>query len=125
MSPFLNNAWGALVACCPEDDCQHKGNVKTKRLIANLKKALESVQIDPERVHVVDIPAGDQPHYFAGYTEGRKSYLPGIAGFETIEQNHKLALVPEACALSLTGKPVHEDMMDGDLTVPLVRKAVI
>lgn len=58
-----------------------------------------------------------EPHYFAGYTGGRKSFLPGIAGFETIEQNHKLALVPEACALSLDGNPVHEDMMDAIKTV--------
>jgi lactate racemase len=58
-----------------------------------------------------------EPHYFAGYTGGRKSFLPGIAGFETIEQNHKLALVPEACALSLAGNPVHEDMMDAIKTV--------
>ncbi len=58
-----------------------------------------------------------EPHYFAGYTGGRKSFLPGIAGFDTIEQNHKLALVPEACALSLTGNPVHEDMMDAIKTV--------
>ncbi len=58
-----------------------------------------------------------EPHYFAGYTGGRKSFLPGIAGFKTIEQNHKLALVPEACALALTGNPVHEDMMDAIKTV--------
>ena len=58
-----------------------------------------------------------EPHYFAGYTGGRKSFLPGIAGFETIEQNHKLALLPEARALSLTGNPVHEDMMDAIKTV--------
>ncbi|MBU0972021.1 MAG: nickel-dependent lactate racemase [Proteobacteria bacterium] len=58
-----------------------------------------------------------EPHYFAGYTGGRKSFLPGIAGFTTIEQNHKLALVPEARALSLDGNPVHEDMMDAIKTV--------
>jgi len=58
-----------------------------------------------------------EPHYFAGYTGGRKSFLPGIAGFKTIEQNHKLALVPEACALALEGNPVHEDMMDAIKTV--------
>ncbi|MBA3010622.1 MAG: nickel-dependent lactate racemase [Proteobacteria bacterium] len=58
-----------------------------------------------------------EPHYFAGYTGGRKSFLPGIAGFKTIEQNHKLALVPEARALSLDGNPVHEDMMDAIKTV--------
>ncbi len=58
-----------------------------------------------------------EPHYFAGYTGGRKSFLPGIAGYKTIEQNHKLALVPEACALKLSGNPVHEDMIDAIKTV--------
>ncbi|SDT83847.1 nickel-dependent lactate racemase family protein [Desulfobacula phenolica] len=58
-----------------------------------------------------------EPHYFAGYTGGRKSYLPGIAGYDTIEQNHKLALSPAAKALSLEGNPVHEDMMDAIKTV--------
>ncbi len=28
------------------------------------------------------------PHYFAGYSGGRKSILPGVAGHETIERNH-------------------------------------
>ncbi|WP_022664516.1 nickel-dependent lactate racemase [Desulfospira joergensenii] len=58
-----------------------------------------------------------EPHYFAGYTGGRKSFLPGIAGYKTVEANHKLALVPEAKALALTGNPVHEDMIDAIKTV--------
>ncbi len=58
-----------------------------------------------------------EPHYFAGYTGGRKSFLPGIAGYRTIEQNHKLALSPRARALALEGNPVHEDMMDAIKTV--------
>lgn len=58
-----------------------------------------------------------EPHYFAGYTGGRKSYLPGIAGYDTIEQNHRLALSPEAKALALDGNPVHEDMVDAIKTV--------
>jgi len=53
-----------------------------------------------------------EPHYFAGYTGGRKSILPGIAGYETIEQNHRLAMRPEAQSLLLDGNPVHEDMVD-------------
>ena len=53
-----------------------------------------------------------EPHYFAGYTGGRKSFLPGIASYETIEQNHKLALNPQAKVLTLKGNPVHEDMVD-------------
>ena len=53
-----------------------------------------------------------EPHYFAGYTGGRKSFLPGVASYKTIEMNHKLALSDRACSLALKGNPVHEDMVD-------------
>ena len=67
--------------------------------------------------HKIVIISSVEPHYFAGYTGGRKSFLPGIASFETIEQNHKLALKQEARALALEGNPVHEDMIDALSTV--------
>lgn len=53
-----------------------------------------------------------EPHYFAGYTGGRKSILPGVCAHSTIEQNHRLAMRPEARSLALEGNPVHGDMMD-------------
>ncbi|MEA4865271.1 MAG: nickel-dependent lactate racemase [Sphaerochaeta sp.] len=53
-----------------------------------------------------------EPHYFAGFTGGRKAFLPGIAGYETIVANHKLAVSDAARSLALEGNPVHEDMMD-------------
>lgn len=53
-----------------------------------------------------------EPHYFAGYTGGRKSFLPGIASHETIEMNHKHALSNRARTLALDGNAVHEDMID-------------
>lgn len=53
-----------------------------------------------------------EPHYFAGYTGGRKSFLPGLASYKTIEMNHKHALSNRARSLALKGNPVHEDMMD-------------
>jgi lactate racemase len=67
--------------------------------------------------HKLVIISSVEPHYFAGYTGGRKSFLPGIAAFKTVEQNHRLALKPEACALKLKGNPVHEDMIDALKTV--------
>jgi lactate racemase len=67
--------------------------------------------------HKIVIISSVEPHYFAGYTGGRKSFLPGIAGHDTITQNHKLALKPEARALALVGNPVHEDMIDALSTV--------
>ena len=64
------------------------------------------------------VPIGSvEPHYFAGYTGGRKFFLPGIASYKTIEQNHKYALLPEARALVLEGNPVHEDMIDALRTI--------
>jgi lactate racemase len=62
-----------------------------------------------ERIMVI---TSVEPHYFAGYTGGRKSILPGVCAYSTIEQNHKLAMRPEARLLALEGNPVHEDMMD-------------
>ena len=53
-----------------------------------------------------------EPHYFAGYTGGRKSFLPGVASYKTIEMNHKLALSDDAKSLALDGNPVNEDMID-------------
>ena len=58
-------------------------------------------------------------HYFAGYSGGRKSLLPGLASHDSISFNHKLFFDPDlggrharSAAASLDGNPVHEDMMD-------------
>ncbi len=51
-----------------------------------------------------------EPHYFAGFTGGRKIFLPGVAAAGSIEQNHRLALDGAARALALAGNPVHADM---------------
>lgn len=67
--------------------------------------------------HKIVIIGSVEPHYFAGYTGGRKAFLPGIASYKTIEQNHKLALKMSAQALKLKGNPVHEDMEDAIKTI--------
>jgi nickel-dependent lactate racemase len=70
---------------------------------------LNKMVMDADRIIVI---TSVEPHYFAGYTGGRKSFLPGVAAYETIEQNHKLALSIDAQALKLEGNPVNEDMED-------------
>jgi nickel-dependent lactate racemase len=62
-----------------------------------------------------------EPHYFAGFSGGRKAFLPGIAAYRTIEANHKQALSPKARSLALEGNPVHEDMMDA---LPLIKAPI-
>ncbi len=70
---------------------------------------VNKIAVDADRLVII---TSVEPHYFAGYTGGRKSFLPGVASFKTIESNHKLAMKEEAQALALEGNPVHEDMMD-------------
>ena len=70
---------------------------------------VNKIAVESDRLVII---TSVEPHYFAGYTGGRKSFLPGVASFKTVETNHKLAMNKEAQALVLEGNPVHEDMMD-------------
>ena len=35
-------------------------------------------------------------HYFAGYSNALKDFLPGVCAFKTIEDNHSMALDPKS-----------------------------
>jgi lactate racemase len=59
------------------------------------------------------IPIGSiEPHYFAGYTGGRKSFMPGVASYDCITANHRLAISQAAQAMVLKGNPVAEEFDD-------------
>ena len=59
-------------------------------------------------------------HPMAGFGGGRKAVVPGVAGLETINRNHVLALAekagegcnPNAVAAKLEGNPFHEDLTE-------------
>ena len=51
-----------------------------------------------------------EPHFFAGFTGGRKSIIPGLASLETTVANHSHAKDENACSLSLRKNPVHLDL---------------
>ncbi len=54
-----------------------------------------------------------EPHFFAGFSGGRKSVLPGIAGRTTVLANHCSEFVnhPNARTGILENNPIHEDML--------------
>ncbi len=54
-----------------------------------------------------------EPHFFAGYSGGRKSVLPGVAGRATVLANHCAEFIdsPNARAGMLAGNAIHEDML--------------
>jgi nickel-dependent lactate racemase len=49
-----------------------------------------------------------EPHYFAGFTGGRKSIFPGLCDYRTIVRNHELATSLKAAPMKLDGNPVDE-----------------
>jgi nickel-dependent lactate racemase len=54
-----------------------------------------------------------EPHFFAGFSGGRKAILPGIAGYQTVLANHCAEFISHDHARTgvLDGNPIHEDMI--------------
>lgn len=54
-----------------------------------------------------------EPHFFAGFSGGRKSILPGICSAKTIMYNHNAGFIVNPCARTgiLSGNPLHQDML--------------
>ena len=54
-----------------------------------------------------------EPHFFAGFSGGRKSVLPGIASRKTVIYNHNAQFINDPCSRTgvLTGNPIHRDML--------------
>ncbi|OPY31244.1 MAG: hypothetical protein A4E32_01694 [Methanomassiliicoccales archaeon PtaU1.Bin124] len=87
-----------------KDNCIHLGRSKN-----GTDMEVNEMAVNADRLVII---TSVEPHYFAGYTGGRKSFLPGVASYKTITQNHRLAMRKEAHVLGLEGNPVHEDMID-------------
>jgi nickel-dependent lactate racemase len=88
------------------DDAAHARVGVTER---GTEVRLDRRVVEAERLLVI---GSVEPHYFAGFTGGRKALLPGVAAYCSVEQNHALAMSPGSRALALAGNPVHEDMAE-------------
>lgn len=51
-------------------------------------------------------------HLIAGYSGGRKSLVPGVAGFRTTTFNHRMIFDPNCRSGKLEGNPAHEDLLE-------------
>ncbi|NLY49390.1 MAG: nickel-dependent lactate racemase [Firmicutes bacterium] len=53
-----------------------------------------------------------EPHFFAGFSGGPKSVLPGVAGEKSVLANHSTALMahPRARTGNITDNPIHQDI---------------
>lgn len=77
----------------------------------------------------IRILTGDvEIHYFAGFGGGRKSILPGISSYKTIQDNYKRNFFhPDSRPGKLEGNPMYENMTDAarltgvDFTINVVQ----
>ena len=80
INTLLWGADGVLVAGCHPGDCHYKeGNYYTRRRYAQLKKVLQSMNIDPERVELAWVSAAEGKRYAEvvnQFTEKIKSLGP-------------------------------------------------
>jgi nickel-dependent lactate racemase len=53
-----------------------------------------------------------EPHFLAGFTGGRKSIVPGLASFDTVQANHQFAKDINSSSLYLENNPLHLDLED-------------
>lgn len=62
-----------------------------------------------------------EPHFFAGFSGGRKSILPGIASRKTVLANHCSEFIqsPYARTGNLENNPIHRDMLFAAKTIGL------
>lgn len=102
-------------------------------LVANEEIVMHYSQRDEDMVKIGTLPSGGEliinkvaveadlllsegfiePHFFAGFSGGRKSILPGIASYKTVMANHSGEFIADAHsrAGSLHHNLIHEDMV--------------
>ena len=61
-----DGADGVYVAGCLEGECHYiSGNIKAKRRVMHVKNMLRDVGIEPERVEMFNLSAGEGPRFAA------------------------------------------------------------
>jgi lactate racemase len=96
--------------------CIFSHDAKDKEQLVRLGRTSRGVEVTVNRLlaeaRSVILINSVEPHYFAGYTGGRKSLFPGLAGYETVWANHRLSMQEGSETLVLEGNPVHEDLQE-------------
>jgi coenzyme F420-reducing hydrogenase delta subunit/Pyruvate/2-oxoacid:ferredoxin oxidoreductase delta subunit len=73
-------AWGVLICCCPEDECEHGGTPRVKARMKTLTNTLERIDISPKRLQVVEVPQGNPKKF----TDSAQVFMDEIRGLGPI-----------------------------------------
>jgi len=64
LRPFEEGADGVYVAGCQEDSCQYvNGITQAAKRVAHVKKMLEELDVEPERINLFNLSAGKGQEY--------------------------------------------------------------
>ena len=86
LDALKNNAWGVLIASCPEDKCEHDANYKTQRRILLLQKVLKQFGVKPQRIKLEWIDKGETGK-FEKLISNFMNYLKELVPLEQLEIN--------------------------------------
>jgi len=91
-------------------DCDHSQMVNVGILPSGGNLILNKLAMDAD---LLVAEGFIEPHFFAGFSGGRKSVMPGIAGRETVISNHNAEFIahPRARTGIVEGNPIHNDML--------------
>ena len=84
------------------DDCVHLGVTDAGTPVDIFRPVAEA-----DRVICV---ANIEYHYFAGYSGGAKSIMPGVSTRSAIQNNHSMMVRDEACAGNIDTNPLRQDI---------------
>jgi nickel-dependent lactate racemase len=119
---------GTYGAVKPEEALKLIGEEALKRVktVSHDSRAADLVNVGTTKTHGnkvlvnrvfaesdVKVLLGDVDlNYYAGYGGGRKGFLPGVCGEETIKQNHGMLVSANARSGNLADNPVHVNMTE-------------
>ena len=91
-------------------DCDHSEMVDMGKLPSGGNLILNKIAIDAD---LLVAEGFIEPHFFAGFSGGRKSVMPGVAGRETVIYNHNAEFIAHPFARTgiIKGNPIHNDMI--------------
>jgi len=99
-------------------DCDHSEMAHLGKLPSGGNLILNKIAVDADLL----VSEGFiEPHFFAGFSGGRKSVMPGIAARETVIYNHNAEFIAHPCARTgiVDGNPIHNDMLYAARTAKL------
>ena len=113
-----SRAAGLTVVRIHTHDCQADTFIEVGRTSRGTQVLVNAFA---EEADVFLVVADVKVHYFAGYSNPVKNFVPGISAFRTVEQNHSLALLDESTHGAhpwhpnpdQRNNPLAEDMVEG------------